>query len=930
MEDLTIKEFASFYKEIHSDGPYPWQIRLAKYVIDNEKWPERISIPTGCGKTSCIDIAIYALACKPKRNPRRIVFTVNRRVIVDSAHERAKRIACCLSDPPEKSVLHKVKSRLCDIAGSKTALNHVVLRGGTRIDKEWHNSPVQPCVISATVDHAGSRLLFRGYGTGKASRVVDAGLLGHDCLWILDETHISSPFTETLKRVDELRKMPWVKKELSRPWGVVEMTATPINHAAGDFRLSDDDRNHPHISAKIEASKMCDLIKSNAKNSDDAEPLAKDLTHHALKMQHKYRIETVAIIANRIATAKHAYNVLKSKGHRTHLIIGRMRPIDRDRLMKDLAHLKTGVRSSRGRTKNGQLADNLVPEFVVSTQCLEVGADLDFGGMVSEASSLDSLRQRFGRLNRNGTKTNARGAIVAPLSTQRGRCDDPIYGDSMNRTWAFLCDGKKRTIDIGITKMDEVVKKYVNKSELMMREPDRQLLLPSHMDLLCQTHSHLHTDPDINPFLHGFERGTPTVSVVWRAGLYANTAERMIRALPPRSTEAMQVPLWDIKQHLKNTADLTGGDVEWQRPTSMREETSGAELRYALLYEGHGRRKNIKKIDGEKFDRLKTGDVVMLPTEDQGWADLGHIPEEYRTVNTNGGGGVEHVDIAERAAMESTGIVTIRMGDAFPTKMTEVGKQLISALKEEETQEKINEIKNLLALSLMRDNAYFKSGAKNQQIKHNVELVDNDSIIITIEKRKPTPSNASDGELEQHIKNVEERISAYLEKLGMANDFLPLMEKVAEMHDAGKADKRFQRMLYRTMHPPPTLRAKDNGKETKQKYYPKGFRHEFVSSMLAKNIDVFDKELFMHLIESHHGHCRPFVPVIIDDEAENVYYEWGGTKLKANPSTGLERVGSGAAKRFWMCVRKYGWWGLAWLEALFLLADWDASGEFQR
>ena len=57
-------EFASFYQAVHGGRePFPWQRRLAA-LVEASGWPARIGVPTGLGKTSCIDVAVWALACQ--------------------------------------------------------------------------------------------------------------------------------------------------------------------------------------------------------------------------------------------------------------------------------------------------------------------------------------------------------------------------------------------------------------------------------------------------------------------------------------------------------------------------------------------------------------------------------------------------------------------------------------------------------------------------------------------------------------------------------------------------------------------------------------------------------------------------------------------------------------------------------------------------
>src|SRR2546423_10238373 len=54
--------FADFYSAVNGgQEPFPWQGRLAAAVAAGS-WPDTIGVPTGMGKTACLDIAVWALA----------------------------------------------------------------------------------------------------------------------------------------------------------------------------------------------------------------------------------------------------------------------------------------------------------------------------------------------------------------------------------------------------------------------------------------------------------------------------------------------------------------------------------------------------------------------------------------------------------------------------------------------------------------------------------------------------------------------------------------------------------------------------------------------------------------------------------------------------------------------------------------------------
>ena len=80
---------------------------------------------------------------------------------------------------------------------------------------------------------------------------------------------------------------------------------------------------------------------------------------------------------------------------------------------------------------------------MVATQAIEVGADFSFDLLITECAPIDSLRQRFGRLDRRGTYADGTGAaaeaiVLGVRSEMNAKKPDPIYGDAAKETWREL------------------------------------------------------------------------------------------------------------------------------------------------------------------------------------------------------------------------------------------------------------------------------------------------------------------------------------------------------------------------------------------------------------------------------------------------------------------------------------------------------------
>ncbi len=177
---------------------------------------------------------------------------------------------------------------------------------------------------------------------------------------------------------------------------------------------------------------------------------------------------------------------------------------------------------------------------------------------------------------------------------------------------------------------------------------------------------------------------------------------------------------------------------------------------------------------------------------------------------------------------------------------------------------------------------------------------------------------------ETHTDDVTNNATGYVAKLALPQELKNAIVLTARWHDLGKRRKLFQTTLGNFKYPD-TVLAKSGKKGSR---IPELYRHEFGSL-----VDVLDErqpwrvelcrlpadmqDVVLHLIAVHHGYGRPHFPtdLVFDPEPNG---------------RNVDEIAVAATQRFARLQRRYGRWGLAYLESLLRAADYAASAKPSR
>jgi CRISPR-associated endonuclease/helicase Cas3 len=930
---LSTADFAAFHAAVHGGKqPFAWQSRLLEQVTRDRRWPRVLDLPTGAGKTTCIDLALFALALDADQSPeerwcpRRIVMVVDRRIVVDQVAERGRRILRALTSSPD-AVVAEVSRRLRGLTRTEhEPLGVFTLRGGMPKDDGWARTPDQPLVIASTVDQVGSRMLMQGYGVSQGMKPVHAGLLANDTLLLLDEVHLSEPFRQTLEQLARLRER-FADSGLRARFDHAFLSATPGESQAEPFQLRDEDKApDAPLGLRLHARKPVRL-----EDVEDRKALEKACVDEAAKLVERHR--TIAVIVNRVSSAGAIARQLEERLCRdttVTLLTGRMRPLDRD---ERLHELRPAVETGRTRSEDAPR------RVVVGTQALEAGADFDFDALVSESASLDALRQRFGRVDRLGVYRNAEGVIVHDKSTK----DDPVYGKAIIETVKWLKEQEKerpkklkselkrlkdeakklkgdarqradeeierlQSLDFGVLALE--APSGAELQPLLAPKPNAPTLLPAYMDLWAQTSPAPSQLPDVSLWLHGPSSGPADVQVVWRADLRAEVldngalevATSTVAAVRPSSLEAVSLPFtvaraWLAGQHAQEFGDTEGA------PQELGRDHKRSPGRRALRWSGDDSEIIVAQAEAEPC--LRPGDTIVVPADYGGIRQGCFDPEAREPVE----------DLAERAELFARARPVLRLHPAIAA-----GLGLSLPLDEpDEARAALGRVaresdgpawRRIWAEGLSKGNTtVVVRGEPGWTVLEARRLA-----LSTLRRTLPIGATIEDGvelttdgddsfhggrvvSLAVHSGDVERYARDYARACGLPSALAEHVAMAAWLHDIGKADRRFQLMLrggsevdlykdetlWAKSAMPPSAREAHRIAQARSRY-PRGARHEVqslamlhssldrVQATLAKTVGdaKVDLELVLHLIASHHGYCRPFAPAVTDERPVEV------------------------------------------------------------
>lgn len=963
-----VDAFVRFVGEVHQDAdgrprePFPWQSDLVRRVLTDERWPDAIDAPTGLGKTATLDAAVFLAAVRPDLARRRIFFVVDRRIVVDEAHEHASRLAGALARP-RGPVSEMVAAALRqDGDDADQVLSVTRMRGGVTWERLWLERPDRHAIVTGTVDQIGSRLLFRGYGVANAALPIDAALVGTDSLILIDEAHLAEPFLASARAALAFASCSWAPQPV-----IVTLSATP--HTRGRVHgIAPADEAHPVAGRRLRASKRLHLVAVTATKAKASAAMSQAIATLALRLAANAPV--VGAVVNTVARARAVFDTVRQDpGVDAVLLTGRSRGVDRQ-LLLDAYYPR--IKANRSRSSGRAL-------IVVATQTVEVGANIDLDALVTESAAWPALVQRLGRLNRLGYHTELTRAVV--VHDQNVDAEDYVYGPARLATWHWLATHTEphmytATLDPaglegGLPASPAALRGLAAHAPTTVQpaQPYTPLLLHSILQSWTRTAPIPHPDTPVAPFLHGITNGSEPVSVIWRSDLIDLPFDgwpEAIDALPPSAGEAIDVSTAAVRRWLNTgideptvtdvdaAADVDDTSQPAQDPNRVRDDY-GRPL--VAAYSTTGDTRVIPATD------IRPGMTIVVPSEYGGCDEYGWHPQSTTAV----------LDVADVVERHGGGILRIgkplaQLATSYHPAPRDPGTfahALAPLLKQAATDQQAD-----LPLDTATYAGLFKTLAEagpdsvtplgrtlrrlaerqitatpwpntddqgpQRAVPWRVLIATKGTLLTEDDTAGSSSAGITPLALSPHQQAVADRAREFAANLHLPENLVETVSAAALYHDEGKRDPRFQAMLHRGRREDAEIAEEPLAKSGmdpadraafrrawRRSGYPRGLRHEELSQRIAAlrltDTPGIDLPLTLHLVASHHGRARPLMPPATDPRPADIPIDGHDTLPSHAP------IDWNAVDRFAALNSSYGPWGLALLETIVRLADVWAS-----
>jgi CRISPR-associated endonuclease/helicase Cas3 len=530
-------------------------------------------------------------------------------------------------------------------------------------------------------------------------------------------------------------------------------------------------------------------------------------------------------------------------------------------------------------------------EYLVATSAGEVGVDLDADEIVCDLTHLDSMVQRFGRVNRLGRTESRIQVVVLP----------PRRADDVDERLAATREALLSLPKVGRhgRKASPLALQVLNERHDAFSQPPRTLPLT---DALLDNWA-LTNLPQISPavdrYLHGLVPEPPDLFVAWR-----EEAGFLLDATPETLTDWLDTHPVLSREQVRGSLPNVVSEI---RKIAEREEKA------ILIPQTE---EEVRVIDLAEFDKdenilrdLYRNALLLLPPSAGGLSRQGMLDGDVEDAVKDVADEPTPPDFVPRRFR----VLIERDGDAWVFQTLATAGSEGDSVFAPNLYRALQQIRRQFPGTYVKETVVLKADDQGSPTRAVMSFVHRQSTETVLD----TSAAPISQELDEHLRWAAEEAESIACRLSLPPEIASALVIAAKVHDLGKNREAWQRAIG---HPPSGDGWKPWAKSAGRGYDRSlvgSYRHEFGSLRQAMHDPEISKhperDLILHLVACHHGWARPHYEPKHWDIADDVSDEEN------------QEIANETMRRMARVQRTYGHWGLAWLESLMRCSDYAAS-----